>query len=430
MRTSQPSGRVARDRERALVERLAVVVELGEVDVVDAVPMPSQRGHMPPVTVNCGAPWPLAAAFSTTMAPAPLTEGTLNAKALGRAEVRLAQSAEDDPQHRVRVGRRTDRRAGVGPHALLVDDDGRRQPSSTSTSGRASDGMKPWTNALYVSLIMPLRLGGDRVEHERALARARDTGEHRQPALGDVDADVLQVVVSGALHTDAVVDIGRVVRGRRRIGPRGHARQVLRAMGVAADAVVGQRATRRGPRAGWEQYNGSRPRGARPVPAAGRGAAETALVGGPVASQAPVTRTRPIRGLAADEPAVGRRCAIDGAALVARQGSEQREVDRGCPRRDRASPRPHDLAVRHDRRLEHAVAARHDRVAVLGREARGAVAVAEQVLVEARQEQDARLGRDGCVKRPGRQVVRRPVDVDGRKPSLRRRRCRGAAPGS
>jgi hypothetical protein len=27
------------------------------------------------------------------------------------------------------------------------------RPSSTSTSGRASVGMKPWTNALYVSLI-------------------------------------------------------------------------------------------------------------------------------------------------------------------------------------------------------------------------------------------------------------------------------------
>jgi hypothetical protein len=47
-----------------------------------------------------------------------------------------------------------DRRAGVRAHALLVDDDRGGQPLSTSTSGRASDGMKPCTKALYVSLII------------------------------------------------------------------------------------------------------------------------------------------------------------------------------------------------------------------------------------------------------------------------------------
>jgi hypothetical protein len=43
---------------------------------------------------------------------------------------------------------------------------------------------------------VPLRLGGDGVEHQRALARAGDAGEHRQPALRDLDGDVFQVVLA------------------------------------------------------------------------------------------------------------------------------------------------------------------------------------------------------------------------------------------
>src|SRR2546421_12073497 len=42
----------------------------------------------------------------------------------------------------------------------------------------------------------PLRVRGDRAEHQRALARAGDAGEHRQPALRDLDADVLEVVLA------------------------------------------------------------------------------------------------------------------------------------------------------------------------------------------------------------------------------------------
>ena len=44
-------------------------------------PMPSHRGHMPPVIENSRRS-ALAPAFSTVTAPTPRTEGTLNAKAL------------------------------------------------------------------------------------------------------------------------------------------------------------------------------------------------------------------------------------------------------------------------------------------------------------------------------------------------------------
>ena len=43
----KPARRVPGHLERFVAERLAVVVELGQVDVVD-LPIPSQRAHMPP----------------------------------------------------------------------------------------------------------------------------------------------------------------------------------------------------------------------------------------------------------------------------------------------------------------------------------------------------------------------------------------------
>src|SRR4029079_7016889 len=44
-------------------------------------------------------------------------------------------------------------------------------------------------------------------EHKRRLARSRDAGEHRQAALRDVDADVLEVVLARALDTNHVVGV-------------------------------------------------------------------------------------------------------------------------------------------------------------------------------------------------------------------------------
>jgi hypothetical protein len=62
--------------------------------------------------------------------------------------VRLPESAEDDPQHRVGVGGGANRGAGVGTHPLLVDDDRGRHPFEYVDLGRASVGMKPCTKAL------------------------------------------------------------------------------------------------------------------------------------------------------------------------------------------------------------------------------------------------------------------------------------------
>ena len=53
--------------------------------------------------------------------------------------------------------------------------------------------------------IAPLRLGVERAERERRLARAGDAGEHDERVARDVDVDVLEVVLARAAHADEAV---------------------------------------------------------------------------------------------------------------------------------------------------------------------------------------------------------------------------------
>jgi hypothetical protein len=62
--------------------------------------------------------------------------------------VRLAEAAEEHAQHRVGVGRRPDCRAAFVPIRSWSTMIAVVSPSSTSTSGRSSVGMKPCTKAL------------------------------------------------------------------------------------------------------------------------------------------------------------------------------------------------------------------------------------------------------------------------------------------
>ncbi len=48
--------------------------------------------------------------------------------------------------------------------------------------------------------IAPLPLGIDGVEGEARLARAGQAGDHRQRVAGDVDRDILEVVLAGTAH--------------------------------------------------------------------------------------------------------------------------------------------------------------------------------------------------------------------------------------
>ena len=107
---------------------------------------------MPPVRLNVACTV-LLAPRSTVIAPDPRTEGTLNEKALGEPmcgfpsrlkrmrSIALASVAVPTVER------------GSAPIRCWSTMIAVVSPSRTSTSGRASVGMKPCTNALYVSLI-------------------------------------------------------------------------------------------------------------------------------------------------------------------------------------------------------------------------------------------------------------------------------------
>src|SRR5256714_1507899 len=117
-------------------------------------PMPSQRGHMPPRRVKVAfSAWVRPAPRSTVMAPLAVTEGTLTEYALGGPicgcpsrlnRIRSMALAS------VTVPTVERALAPIRSWSTMI---AVVSPSSTSTSGRASVGMKPCTKALYVSLI-------------------------------------------------------------------------------------------------------------------------------------------------------------------------------------------------------------------------------------------------------------------------------------
>ena len=212
---------VAGDRQRTLVERLAVVIELGQVEVGDPAHSLAARAHAAVVDDLANH---LALALALVDGQRSARRARRDVERVGgrRPDVRIAQPAEEDPEHRVGVGRGADRGARVGAHPLLVDEDRRRQPVEHVDVGPRERRHEALHEGAVGLVDQPLRLGGDRVEHERALARARDAGEHRQPPLRDLDVDVLEVVRARAEHADQIVAVGGVLLGRLRFHPRIH----------------------------------------------------------------------------------------------------------------------------------------------------------------------------------------------------------------
>src|SRR6266700_2847963 len=122
--------------------------------ISDTMPIPSQRGHMPPVRVKVLlSVLALSAPRSIVIAPLPRTEGMLKEKALGEPmrglpsrlkrmrSIALASVAVPTVERTL---------APIRSWSTMI---AVVRPSRTSTSGRASVGMKPCTKALYVSLI-------------------------------------------------------------------------------------------------------------------------------------------------------------------------------------------------------------------------------------------------------------------------------------
>ena len=175
-------------------------------------PRPSQRGHMPPVRLKLALLVMVLSPRSTVIPPLPWTEATLKEYAPGEPMCGCASRLK-----RMRsiasasVAVPTVER-GLDAHPLLVDDDRGRQPVEHVDLGPRQRRHEALHERAVGLVDQPLRLRGDRAEHQRALARAGDAGEHRQPALRDLDADVLEVVHARAVHADQVVAVGGVRR--------------------------------------------------------------------------------------------------------------------------------------------------------------------------------------------------------------------------
>ncbi len=208
-----PARRVAGDAERALAEGLAVVVQLGEVQVGHRAQALAARAH-PPGTGE-GLPHGLAGAPLDRDRTARPDRGHVEGEGVWRAHLGLAETAEEDAQHGVGVGGRADRRADVAAHPLLVHHDRRGQPLEHVHLG-TGEARHEALDERAVGLVDQLpRLGRDGVEHERALPWAGHPREDGQPALGDLEAHLLEVVLACPVHTDHLVPVGRV---RRRPG--------------------------------------------------------------------------------------------------------------------------------------------------------------------------------------------------------------------
>ena len=203
-------------------DRLRVVVQLRQVDIGDRADPLAARAHAAGDGEGPALGPGLAGTAVDRDRTAPADRGDVERERVRRADVRLPEPAEEDAQHRVGVGRGADGGAHVGAHPLLVDDDRGRQAVEHVDLRPRQRGHEGLHEGAVGLVDHPLRLRGDRAEHERALARAGDAGEHGQPALRQLDADVLEVVHARALHADQVVAVGRAQGGRLRVRPHGH----------------------------------------------------------------------------------------------------------------------------------------------------------------------------------------------------------------
>ena len=125
--------------------------------------------------------------------------------------VRLAGAGVEQPQVVVDLGDRADRRPGVAVGRLLVDRDGGRE-ALDEVDVRLVHLAEELPRVRRQRLdVPPLALREDRVEGQARLARAGQAREHDQGVAGQVDVDVLEVVLAGAADDEAVhvIPVGR-----------------------------------------------------------------------------------------------------------------------------------------------------------------------------------------------------------------------------
>src|SRR5262245_54067861 len=119
-------GRVTGNRERPVVERLALVEQLRQIDIRHRSHALASRAH--PARAGEDALLGPGRALFNGDRPDRAHRRNVEGEGVRWADMWFADAAEQDPQHGVGVGYRADRRPGVGAHSLLVDDDRGRQP--------------------------------------------------------------------------------------------------------------------------------------------------------------------------------------------------------------------------------------------------------------------------------------------------------------
>ena len=110
--------------------------------------MPSHRGHMPPVRVNERFSLVVLPPFSNVTAPAPLIVAVLNENAWGEPMCGLPSRLKTIRSIAFASVAVPTVERGLAPIRSWSTMIAVVSPSSTSTSGRASVGMNPCTNAL------------------------------------------------------------------------------------------------------------------------------------------------------------------------------------------------------------------------------------------------------------------------------------------
>ena len=114
--------------------------------------------------------------------------------------VRHADAGVEQAEVVVDLGDGADGRAGVARGRLLVDRDRRRQALDEVDVGLVHLAEELAGVGRERLDVAALALGVDGVEGERGLARAGQPGEDDQPVAGQLERDVLQVVLAGAAN--------------------------------------------------------------------------------------------------------------------------------------------------------------------------------------------------------------------------------------
>ena len=156
---------VTGNRDRALVDRLGVVIELGEIEIADRAESLAARAH-PAEAVERRLDRPRRGPALDRDRAARADRRDVERVRTRRADVRLAQPAEQDPQHRAGVGGGADRGSRIGAHALLIHDDRRGQPLQHVDVRAGQRGHEALHERAVGLVDQPLRFGGDGGEHQ------------------------------------------------------------------------------------------------------------------------------------------------------------------------------------------------------------------------------------------------------------------------